>query len=297
MAQVEKITTATDADAEYILRKIREADECDEQVQSLSEHGTTLRIEAGKRLIEIHAQRSRKANAPVMAATGAFRGTWRKWLEENGIAEVTARRHMALAGWTEEEHEEAKEKERVRSQTRRKARTTYGWIAALQAFSGLNEQFGGQQLKRYRSLGGTLALDKMTEEQSRAFAADYVVRMERPREPVDIKDREQKRIDRILEQELAKLKRQFKLEADTVIQTEVRKQVNPVVERYAKLYDEMAVEKERYEARNATLKTFMTVEDYRFVLNCLHPDRAPEDRKERFDKAFGIMKRLDRHFQ
>jgi len=37
----------------------------------------------------------------------------------------------------------------------------------------------------------------------------------------------------------------------------------------------------------------MTKAEFKLVLNCLHPDRAPEDRKEKFAEAFGIIKRLE----
>lgn len=34
-------------------------------------------------------------------------------------------------------------------------------------------------------------------------------------------------------------------------------------------------------------------EDYKFLCNVLHPDRAPEDRVDKFSKAFQIIRRLD----
>jgi hypothetical protein len=49
---------------------------------------------------------------------------------------------------------------------------------------------------------------------------------------------------------------------------------------------------ERANARLARIGAWMTKEEYRLILNCLHPDRQPEDRKERFAKAFDIMQRL-----
>lgn len=43
----------------------------------------------------------------------------------------------------------------------------------------------------------------------------------------------------------------------------------------------------------AKIDSYMTEDEYRFILNTLHSDRVPEDRKERFDKAFKIFKRLE----
>ena len=37
----------------------------------------------------------------------------------------------------------------------------------------------------------------------------------------------------------------------------------------------------------------MTKAEFKLVLNCLHPDRAPADRKDKFAEAFGIIKRLE----
>jgi len=44
------------------------------------------------------------------------------------------------------------------------------------------------------------------------------------------------------------------------------------------------------------INDFMTLDEYRLVLNCLHPDRAPENRRARFAEAFAVMKRLDKYF-
>lgn len=37
----------------------------------------------------------------------------------------------------------------------------------------------------------------------------------------------------------------------------------------------------------------MTKAEFKLVLNCLHPDRAPADRREKFAEAFAIIKRLE----
>jgi hypothetical protein len=38
-------------------------------------------------------------------------------------------------------------------------------------------------------------------------------------------------------------------------------------------------------------------DDYKFLLNVLHPDRAPEDRRDRFAKAFDIVRKLDKYIE
>ena len=47
------------------------------------------------------------------------------------------------------------------------------------------------------------------------------------------------------------------------------------------------------EAMRDRLPMFMTKAEYKFLLNVLHPDRAPADRKEKFQKAFNLMQRLE----
>jgi hypothetical protein len=45
--------------------------------------------------------------------------------------------------------------------------------------------------------------------------------------------------------------------------------------------------------RRDAIPKAMTREQWRLVLNCLHPDRAPEDRRERYAEAFATVKRLE----
>jgi hypothetical protein len=42
----------------------------------------------------------------------------------------------------------------------------------------------------------------------------------------------------------------------------------------------------------AGVMPFMSLEEARMLTNCLHPDRAPEDRKEKYSRAFEVAKRL-----
>ena len=48
-----------------------------------------------------------------------------------------------------------------------------------------------------------------------------------------------------------------------------------------------------FTARRDAVPKAMTREQWRMVLNCLHPDRAPEDRRERYAEAFATVKRLE----
>lgn len=49
---------------------------------------------------------------------------------------------------------------------------------------------------------------------------------------------------------------------------------------------------ENFTARRDGIKQVITKKDLQLILNCLHPDRAPDDRKERFGEAFHAAKKL-----
>lgn len=53
--------------------------------------------------------------------------------------------------------------------------------------------------------------------------------------------------------------------------------------------------------KHATMRKGIAVQisedDYRFLLNVLHPDRAPADRKDKFARAFDIVRKLDAYIE
>lgn len=70
------------------------------------------------------------------------------------------------------------------------------------------------------------------------------------------------------------------------------------------LRDEMERERDKYIHKNAALARIkagvtplITEADYRFLLGVLHPDRVPEDQRERFARAFGIVRKLDAYIE
>ena len=124
MTKVAKISKATDADAEYVLHNIAEADACDLEaakakdfIEQRGEAAQAYRLNAGARLIKVREQRSKKSNARDTDLSRAL--GWREWLQKNGIAETTARDHMKLAGWTPEERTERRQKDTERKRTER----------------------------------------------------------------------------------------------------------------------------------------------------------------------------------
>jgi hypothetical protein len=49
------------------------------------------------------------------------------------------------------------------------------------------------------------------------------------------------------------------------------------------------------ELRMKTFDAWMTQEEFKIVLGCLHPDRQPEDQRPKYDRAFQIFNRLQQH--
>lgn len=56
--------------------------------------------------------------------------------------------------------------------------------------------------------------------------------------------------------------------------------------------EEASAAKERADARATPLDGWMTREEYQLIVGCLHPDRAPEDRREQFSRALAIFIRM-----
>lgn len=54
---------------------------------------------------------------------------------------------------------------------------------------------------------------------------------------------------------------------------------------------------QKYAAMRHGIKAQISEEDYRFLLQVLHPDRAPEDRRDKFARAFDIVRKLDSYIE
>jgi hypothetical protein len=53
----------------------------------------------------------------------------------------------------------------------------------------------------------------------------------------------------------------------------------------------------KYAAMRKGIAAQLSADDYRFLLNILHPDRAPPDRAEKFARAFDIVRQLDAYIE
>jgi pheromone shutdown protein TraB len=100
---------------------------------------------------------------------------------------------------------------------------------------------------------------------------------------------------------LEKLEAQLRAMFDDELQRRVQEHLR---DRHPELVAELVAERDAYMKKHlaaATMKASMhailSESDYRLLLNVLHPDRAPEDRKERFARAFDAVRKLDPYIQ
>lgn len=86
------------------------------------------------------------------------------------------------------------------------------------------------------------------------------------------------------------LRHDFEKEVHHVAQERVKEQR----ERLQTMQKELDAELERARNLRQNLDGLMTEEEYRLIRGCLHPDKAPEDRRQTFGKAFEVFTRLEK---
>ena len=99
-----------------------------------------------------------------------------------------------------------------------------------------------------------------------------------------------KKTKEALSQVISELRHEFEKEVEHVVKERLKAQR----ERLNNMEKETKEELERARNLRMNLDGLMTEEEYKLVRSCLHPDRAPEDRKQLFNKAFDIFNRLEK---
>lgn len=94
-------------------------------------------------------------------------------------------------------------------------------------------------------------------------------------------------IETAIKVETARLQSEFK----AAVAAEAAKLVPGQLEAQQELSEQMFI----WQERNKKFNVWMTQEEFNLVRGCLHPDRAPEDQREKFAKAFQIFNRLAQH--
>ena len=101
------------------------------------------------------------------------------------------------------------------------------------------------------------------------------------------------KVKRAIETESSRLQRSF----DEQVRQKVRQGTADQRAKLGDLIHQEQAEVLRYRSASAKVGRFMTRDELKLVLNCLHPDTAPEDRRKRFAKAFALAKGLEEHFE
>ncbi len=99
----------------------------------------------------------------------------------------------------------------------------------------------------------------------------------------------------------SKQRARFEALVDHEVQRRVQQELR---ERHPELVAQLEAERDAYMTKHlaaATMKASMhailSESDYRLLLNVLHPDRAPEDRRDKFARAFDAVRKLDPYIQ
>lgn len=96
-------------------------------------------------------------------------------------------------------------------------------------------------------------------------------------------------LDRAIAAACAELQAQFETQVAAQVSARVAERVAHLNARKQAL-DDLEV---RRRARLASVVELLSFDEYRLVRSCLHPDRAPPDRVERFTEAFAIFQRFE----
>jgi hypothetical protein len=89
------------------------------------------------------------------------------------------------------------------------------------------------------------------------------------------------------QQKLTEMQQQFQVELQSAIKREQTK-INEARKELIEL------EKKLNKAAT-TITTIITYDEFKMIRGCLHPDRQPEELKEKFGKAFDLFNRLEQH--
>lgn len=292
---IKKIHEGTDADAIYVLHNLAEADKCiidaaqaGDFIEQRREAERAYRLKVGARLKTVHGQRSKKANVSDTILSETLRGTWEQWLDDNGIDRTTAWRHMKLVGYTEEERTETRQKAAKQKRESRAKLYRKGRNIVLQELLGLDKRTAAYLCKlhetKLKSYPGYFTDEAAAREFADWFKKTIPFKTKAPDKSV-LREQDQRKVQRVVEAELEKLKKGFH---EAVRQKAVKETDTLRETLHAQLKE---AERERLRATELPRKTITEIE-YRLILNCLHPDRAPADRRDRFEQAFIIVKRI-----
>jgi ParB-like chromosome segregation protein Spo0J len=106
------------------------------------------------------------------------------------------------------------------------------------------------------------------------------------------------KFDRIVGKAQAALQKEFQKECwkhQAALNATVEERVVSQRKHYEEAYQKSNETWLNLQTRLKKLDCWMTEQEFKLVLGCLHPDRQPEDQRAKYDKAFQIFKRLEEH--
>lgn len=88
-------------------------------------------------------------------------------------------------------------------------------------------------------------------------------------------------------QKLTEMQQQFQVELQAAIQREQ--------DRINEARKELIELEKKLSKAATTITTIITYDEFKMIRGCLHPDRQPDELKEKFGKAFDLFNRLEQH--
>jgi len=92
---------------------------------------------------------------------------------------------------------------------------------------------------------------------------------------------------------LVELRVEFAKQLKEAVATE-RQRLDEEMEKAKDIAEELSKERDTAYQIRLGLDSHMTMEEFQLIRNCLHPDRAPDDKRDRYNKAFDIFNRLEK---
>ncbi len=104
-----------------------------------------------------------------------------------------------------------------------------------------------------------------------------------------VKDTVKAKVERLAAKEIDRLRGLFHVE----VRKEFEERHPEMVSEYSARLDKLNDEIHRCIQRTKGTDDYMTQDEFRLLQGCLHPDRQPESEKEKYGRAFQIIKRME----
>jgi hypothetical protein len=93
--------------------------------------------------------------------------------------------------------------------------------------------------------------------------------------------------------ETKKLQDTFSDAVNAKVTEKLKGALDPMIAEHRERIEQAKISQKIASNRLKGVPALMTKAEFKLVLNCLHPDRAPADRRDKFAEAFGVIKRLE----